>query len=36
MIIVLIVWAGVFSYLFNLDKRLKNMEKELEESKNEK
>jgi len=29
MIIVLIVWIGVFFYLFNLDKRLKNIEKEV-------
>ncbi|HAB52111.1 MAG TPA: hypothetical protein DCE80_08090 [Ignavibacteriales bacterium] len=28
MIIVLIVWTGIFLYLFNLDKRLKNIEKE--------
>jgi len=29
MIIVLIVWTGIFLYLFNLDKRLKNIEKEI-------
>lgn len=29
MIIVLIVWAGIFSYLFSLDKRIKNVETEL-------
>jgi len=28
MIIVLIVWTGIFLYLLNLDKRLKNIEKE--------
>ncbi|HED08821.1 MAG TPA: CcmD family protein [Ignavibacteria bacterium] len=39
MIIVLIVWIGIFAYLFNLDKRLKGIEKEIEkeveEDKNE-
>ena len=30
MIIVLIVWAGIFFYLLNLDKRLKTIEKENE------
>ena len=29
MIIVLIVWAGIFFYMFALDKRLKSIEKEL-------
>ncbi|KAA0246218.1 MAG: CcmD family protein [Ignavibacteriota bacterium] len=29
MIIVLIVWVGIFFYMFTLDKRLKNIEKEL-------
>jgi CcmD family protein len=29
MIIVLIVWAGIFFYMFALDKRLKGIEKEL-------
>lgn len=29
MIIVLIVWIGIFLYLFNLSKRLKNIEKEI-------
>ncbi|MHB1689035.1 MAG: CcmD family protein [Ignavibacteriaceae bacterium] len=29
MIIVLIVWAGIFFYLLNLDKRMKNIEKEI-------
>lgn len=31
MIIVLIVWAGIFFYLFSLDKRIKNVEKELKD-----
>ena len=30
MIIVLIVWIGVFLYLYNLDKRLKEIQKEME------
>jgi len=29
MIIVLIVWVGIFFYMFTLDKRLKSIEKEL-------
>ena len=29
MIIVLIVWVGIFSYLFSLDKRIKDVEKEI-------
>ncbi len=29
MIIVLIVWGGIFFYLFSLDKRIKNVENEL-------
>jgi len=29
LIIVLIVWVGVFGYLFMLDKRLKNIESEM-------
>jgi CcmD family protein len=33
MIIVLIVWAGIFLYLLNLDKRIKNVEKEIGEKK---
>ena len=36
MIIVLIVWAGIFSYLFSLDKRIKKIEKESIGAKNEK
>ena len=36
MIIVLIVWIGVFAFLTNLDKRLKGIEKEIEGDKNEK
>jgi CcmD family protein len=36
MVIVLIVWTGIFFYLFNLDKRLKNVEKEFLGEKNEK
>jgi len=35
MVIVLVVWTGIFAYLFNLDKRLKGIEKEIEEDKNE-
>ena len=31
MIIVLIVWIGIFAYLFNLDRRLKGIEKEIKE-----
>ncbi|HKI77007.1 MAG TPA: CcmD family protein [Ignavibacteriaceae bacterium] len=34
--IVLIVWAGVFFYLNNLDKRIKGIEKEIKGDKNEK
>lgn len=29
MIIVLIVWVGIFLYMLNLDKRIKSIEKEL-------
>jgi len=29
MIIVLIVWGGIFSYLLSLDKRIKNVEAEI-------
>jgi CcmD family protein len=35
MIIVLIVWAGIFFYMLALDKRIKNVEKELVGEKNE-
>lgn len=31
MIIVLIVWAGIFFYLFSLDRRIKSVEKELKD-----
>jgi len=33
MIIVLIVWIGIFLYLLNLDKRIKNVEKEIGDKK---
>jgi len=33
MIIVLIVWVGIFLYLLNLDKRIKNVEKEIGDKK---
>ncbi len=36
MIIVLIVWTGIFLYLYNLDKRIKSVEKEMNGDKNEK
>ena len=37
MIIVLIVWAGIFLFLYNIDKRIKSVENELNgEKKNEK
>jgi CcmD family protein len=36
MIIVLIVWAGIFSYMLSLDKRIKKVEKEMSGDKNEK
>ncbi|MDP4116573.1 MAG: CcmD family protein [Bacteroidota bacterium] len=29
LIIVLIVWFGIFTYMLNLDKRLKNIEKNM-------
>ena len=35
MIKVLIVWTGIFLYLFNLDKRIKSIEKEINGDKNE-
>lgn len=33
MIIVLIVWAGIFFYMLALDKRIKSVEKELNSQK---
>jgi CcmD family protein len=36
MIIVLIVWAGIFSYMLSLDKRIKKVEKEMLGDRNEK
>lgn len=36
MIIVLIVWIGIFFYLNNLDKRIKSVEKEINGEKHEK
>ena len=36
MIIVLIVWAGIFSYMLSLDKRIKKVEKDMVGEKNEK
>ncbi len=36
MIIVLIVWAGIFFFLNNLDKRIKVVEKEIKGDKHEK
>ena len=36
MIIVLIVWVGIFFYLLNLDKRIKIIEKEIDGDKYEK
>ncbi|HEY6906659.1 MAG TPA: CcmD family protein [Ignavibacteriaceae bacterium] len=36
MIIVLIVWAGIFFYLNNIDKRIKSVEKEINGEKHEK
>ncbi len=35
MIIVLIVWIGIFAFLSSLDRRLKGIEKEIKEDKNE-
>lgn len=31
MVIMLIVWGGIFGYIYSTDKRLKKIEKELEE-----
>jgi CcmD family protein len=36
MIIVLIVWAGIFLYMLSLDKRIKKVEKDMLGDKNEK
>ena len=36
LIIVLIVWTGIFFFMLSLDKRIKFVEKELSEDKNEK
>lgn len=36
MIIVLIVWSGIFSFMFSLDKRIKKVEKEMLGDQNEK
>ena len=36
LIIVLLVWAGIFFYLNNLDKRIKGVEKEIKGDKREK
>jgi len=35
MVIVLIVWTGIFFYLLNLDKRIKSFEKEFYNKKND-
>lgn len=29
MVIVLMVWTGIFLFLYNLDRRIKNVEKEM-------
>ena len=31
LIIVMLTWSGIFTYLFTLDKRLKELKKEVEE-----
>lgn len=36
MIIVLIVWTGIFGYIFGVDKRLKKIEEEIKGTQNEK
>jgi len=36
LIIVLIVWMGIFLFMFNIDKRIKLIEKEMNGDKNEK
>jgi len=33
--IVLVIWGGIFAYLFQLDKRMKNIEMELKETTDE-
>lgn len=35
MIIVLIVWTGIFFYLYAMDRRIKSIEKEMKGDKNE-
>jgi len=35
MIIVLIVWIGIFFYLLGMDRRIKSIEKEMKGDKNE-
>lgn len=35
MIIVLIVWTGIFFYLYAMDRRIKSIEKEIKGDKNE-
>lgn len=35
LIIVLIVWTGIFFFMLSLDKRIKFVEKEISEDKNE-
>ncbi len=35
MIIVLIVWTGIFLYLLTMDKRIKSIEKEMKGAKDE-
>jgi len=34
--IVLVIWIGIFTYMNSLDKRLKEIENDLKEQKNEK
>ena len=33
--IVLVIWGGIFAYLFELDKRMKNIELELKDTTDE-
>jgi len=35
LIIALIIWVGIFAYLYKLGKRIKNLEKKLKENNNE-